>query len=53
MFHVAGLDCATEATALEGALRSVQGVCSVRASGATGKATVVHTLAEGEIQRAL
>jgi Cd2+/Zn2+-exporting ATPase len=53
VFHVAGLDCATEAALVEGALRRLPGVCSARASGATGKATVVHTLADGAIEQAL
>jgi len=52
VFRVAGLDCAGEASVIEAGLRSVAGVCSVRASGVTGKATVVHTLAPGEIERA-
>jgi Cd2+/Zn2+-exporting ATPase len=52
VFDVAGLDCAAEAAAIERALRGVEGVCSVRASGATGKAVVVHTLAAAELARA-
>lgn len=52
VFRVAGLDCASEAVVIEGRLLGVEGVCSVRASGVTGKATVVHTLPAGEIERA-
>lgn len=53
VFRVAGLDCAGEAAVIEAGLRGVAGVCSVRASGFTGKATVVHTLSAGEVEQAL
>jgi Cd2+/Zn2+-exporting ATPase len=52
VFRVARLDCASEAVLIEEGLRRLEGVCSVRASGVTGKATVVHTLPAGEIERA-
>ena len=51
VFHVTGLDCATEASAIEKHLGRVSGVCSVRASGATGRATVVHTLRDEELRQ--
>jgi len=53
IFDVAGLDCATEVALVEGRLRHLAGVCSARASAATGKATVVHTLADGAVEAAL
>lgn len=52
-FHVEGLDCAAEVATIEGQLARLPGVCSVRASAATGRATVVHTLAPGRVERAL
>lgn len=52
VFQVEGLDCGTEVAAIEKHLRSLPGVCSVRASAATGQATVVHTLGEGVVERA-
>ncbi len=52
VFEVEGLDCGTEVAAIEKHLRSLPGVCSVRASAATGQATVVHTLGEGVVERA-
>jgi Cd2+/Zn2+-exporting ATPase len=52
-FQVEGLDCATEVALVEGSLRALPGVCSVRASAVTGQATVVHTLEPGAIERAL
>jgi Cd2+/Zn2+-exporting ATPase len=53
VFDVLGLDCATEVALVEGRLRALSGVCSVRASAVTGQATVVHTLEPGAIERAL
>ena len=52
VFEVDGLDCGSEVAAIERHLRSLPGVCSVRASAATGHATVVHTLGEGVVERA-
>jgi len=52
VFEVEGLDCGSEVAAIEKHLRSLPGVCSVRASAATGQATVVHTLGEGVVERA-
>ena len=53
VFEVSGLDCATEVALVEARLRRLAGVCSVRASAATGKATVVHTLGDGAVEAAL
>lgn len=53
VFEVSGLDCATEVALVEGRLRRLPGVCSARASAATGKATVVHTLGDRAIEAAL
>ncbi len=53
VFEVSGLDCATEVALVEGRLRRLAGVCSARASAATGKATVVHTLDDRAIEAAL
>ncbi len=52
VFEVEGLDCGSEVAAIEKHLRGVPGVCSVRASAATGRTTVVHTLGEGVVERA-
>src|SRR5262245_52304321 len=52
-FLVQGLDCATEAALIEGHLGKLAGVCSVRASPGSGRATVIHTLENGRIEAAL
>jgi Cd2+/Zn2+-exporting ATPase len=53
VFEVEGLDCAAEVALIEDRLRRLPGVCSARASAATGQATVVHTLEPGAVERAL
>jgi Zn2+/Cd2+-exporting ATPase len=53
VFAVQGLCCAAEVALVEGGLAKVPGVCSVRASAVTGKATVVHTLDRGAVEQAL
>jgi len=53
VFRVEGLCCATEVELVEGCLRALPGVCSVWASAVTQRATVVHTLPDGEVERAL
>ena len=53
VFRVEGLCCATEVELVEGCLRTLPGVCSAWASAVTRRATVVHTLADGEVERAL
>lgn len=53
VFHVEGLDCASEVSLIEEHLARVPGVCSVRASAVTGQATVVHTLGPGAVERLL
>jgi Cd2+/Zn2+-exporting ATPase len=53
VFDVDGLDCGAEVAVIEKHLRSLPGVCSARASAATGQATVVHTLGEGVVERAI
>ena len=52
-FEVEGLDCATEVALVESRLGRLEGVCSVRASAATGRAVVVHTLPAGRVEAAL
>jgi Cd2+/Zn2+-exporting ATPase len=53
VFEIQGMDCASEVALIEGRLRRLAGVCSVRASAVTRRATVVHTLEPGSIERAL
>jgi Cd2+/Zn2+-exporting ATPase len=53
VFDVSGMDCAAETTVIEKALRSLPGVCSVRTSTITRQATVVHTLEDDAIVRAI
>jgi len=53
VFAVQGLCCAAEVALVEGGLAKLPGVCSVRASAVTGKATVVHTLERGAVEQAL
>jgi Cd2+/Zn2+-exporting ATPase len=45
--------CATEVAMVEERLARVPGVCSVRASAVTGKATVVHTVDRRDVEHAL
>ena len=52
VFEVEGLDCAAEVTQIEDRLGALPGVCSVRASALTRRATVVHTLERGAIEQA-
>jgi Zn2+/Cd2+-exporting ATPase len=52
VFEVEGLDCATEVTQIEDRLGALPGVCSVRASALTRRATVVHTLERGAVEQA-
>jgi Cd2+/Zn2+-exporting ATPase len=53
VFHIAEMDCVTEVALVEGRLKALAGVCSVRASALTRRATVVHTLEPGAIEQAL
>ena len=53
VFAVEGLCCAAEVALVEGGLGKLDGVCSVRASAVTGKATVVHTLERDRVAQAL
>jgi Cd2+/Zn2+-exporting ATPase len=53
VFAVEGLCCAAEVALVEGGLGKLDGVCSVRASAVTGKATVVHTLERDRVAEAL
>jgi Cd2+/Zn2+-exporting ATPase len=53
IFQVDGLDCASEARLIEDCLSRVEGVCTVRTMPTSGRATVVHTLADGAIESAL
>jgi Zn2+/Cd2+-exporting ATPase len=53
IFQVDGLDCATEAAVIEDCLSRLEGVCTVRAMATSGRATVVHVLADGAIESAL
>jgi len=52
-FQVEGMCCATEVAMVEERLARLPGVCSVRASAVTGKATVVHTIDRREVEHAL
>ncbi len=52
-FAVEGMCCAAEVAMVEERLARVPGVCSVRASAVTGKATVVHTVDRHEVEHAL
>ncbi len=53
VFQVDGLCCAAEVSQVEGRLRGMPGVCSVWASAVTQRTTVVHTLGDGAIEKAL
>ncbi len=53
ILQVDGLDCATEAAVIEDCLSRLEGVCTVRAMATSGRATVVHVLADGAIESAL
>jgi Cd2+/Zn2+-exporting ATPase len=53
IFEVEGMCCATEVAMVEDRLGRLPGVCSVRASAVTGKATVVHTVDRREVEKAL
>ena len=53
VFTVEGLCCATEVALVETGLARTPGVCSVRASAVTGKATVVHTGDPAAVERAI
>ena len=48
-----GMCCATEVAMVEDRLGRLPGVCSVRASAVTGKATVVHTVDRRDVEQAL
>ena len=52
-FDVLGMCCAAEVVMVEDGLGRLPGVCSVRASAITGKATVVHTVDRREVEQAL
>ena len=52
-FDVEGMCCAAEVAMVEDRLGRLPGVCSVRASAVTGKATVVHTVDRREVEHAL
>jgi Cd2+/Zn2+-exporting ATPase len=52
VFDVLGLDCVDEVTLIERGLGALDGVCSVRADPVSGRATVIHTLDGGVIERA-
>jgi Cd2+/Zn2+-exporting ATPase len=53
VFDVEGMCCAAEVAIVEDRLGRMPGVCSVRASAVTGKATVVHTTDRREVEHAL
>jgi Cd2+/Zn2+-exporting ATPase len=52
-FDVVGMCCAAEVALVEDRLGRLPGVCSVRASAVTGKATVVHTIDRRDVEHAL
>ena len=53
VFDVEGMCCAAEVAMVEDRLGRLAGVCSVRASAVTGKATVVHTIGRRDVEQAL
>ena len=53
VFDVEGMCCAAEVAIVEDRLGRLPGVCSVRASAVTGKATVVHTADRRDVEHAL
>ena len=53
IFDVEGMCCAAEVAMVEDRLGRLPGVCSVRASAVTGKATVVHTVDRRHVEHAL